>query len=147
MRLFHVISFCNFIATAMFARTSTLFHHKVPRFTNVYLAQSRKYAKDIPRPVAPNQLNNDAGSGIEVFSSKARTPTNSLLDDRVSIPRRDFATEQLPRPPPSTKEPVVETFADTSKPKPKPFYGRPPPRTELPLQKVSNLCSYVLSLF
>lgn len=133
------------MATAMFARTSTLFHHKVPRFTNAYTAQARKYAKNIPRPTMPDQLSSSNGkSTVEVFSSKARTPTNALLDDRVNIPPRDFATEQLPRPPPSANEPVVETFADTSKPKP--FYGRPPPRKELPLQKVSNFCTCVLSL-
>jgi len=44
-----------------------------------------------------------------------------------------------------TKEPGVETFADTSEPKP--FHVRPPPRTELPLQKVNTLSPCVLSFF
>ncbi|KIM72095.1 hypothetical protein PILCRDRAFT_746298 [Piloderma croceum F 1598] len=50
--------------------------------------------------------------------SPSKNTTYSLLDDRISIPRRDFTTEQLPRPPPSIKEPAVETFADMSKPQP-----------------------------
>jgi len=39
-----------------------------------------------------------------------------IVSDRISIPWRNFTTEQLPRQPPSTKEPVVEICADMSKP-------------------------------
>jgi hypothetical protein len=130
------------IATAMFARTS--FSHRVPRLANVIRSHRRGYAKDdgISRPPVPNP-SNDGGPAIDVFSFKARTPTNPLVNDHVSIPRRTFAIEQQSQPPPSSsKEPVVETFAGTSKPKP--YHGRPP-RTDLPLQKVSKHSSSVVS--
>ncbi|EDR03343.1 uncharacterized protein LACBIDRAFT_191598 [Laccaria bicolor S238N-H82] len=42
---------------------------------------------------------------------------------------RHYATE-LPRPPPSTSEPVVETYSATSKPRP--YYAKHPPYRELP---------------
>jgi cytochrome c oxidase assembly factor 1 len=67
---------------------------------------------------------------------QSKTPATLLLFiDQVNIPRLNFATEQLPRPlPSSSKEPVVETFENTSKPKL--YHLRPSPRTDLPLQKV-----------
>jgi len=99
-----------------------------PYFASWILTQRRSYAKESPDS---SQLEDP---NIETFSSKARTPTSPLwLSDQVTVPRRSFATEQLPRPPPSSSEPAVTTFERTSKASP--FYGRPPPRTALPLQK------------
>jgi len=102
--------------------------HGLQRLTNLIITKHRNYAKD----VAPRLF--DAEPTVEVFSSKAKPSANPPLNAHVSISRRAFATEQLPRPPPSSSnEPAVETFESTSKPKP--YYGRPPPRTDLPLQK------------
>ena len=50
---------------------------------------------------------------------------------------RHYATE-LPRPPPSTNEPVVETFSATSKPRP--YYDKHPSHRELPKIKVRPRC-------
>jgi len=110
------------------------YRHRIPRLTHRIVTQRCKYSKDVPRPVPPNS--SDGEPTVEVFSSKARAPANPLFNDQPSIPRRTFATEQLPRPPPSSStEPVVETFENASKPKPYQYHGRPPPRTDLPLQK------------
>jgi len=106
--------------------------HGIARLTHRIITQHRKYSKDVSRPVAPNP--SDGEPTVEVFSSKAKAPATPLFIDQVNIPRRTFATEQLPRPPPSpSEEPVVETFENTSKPKL--YHLRPPPRTDLPLQK------------
>ena len=104
----------------------------IPQITHRAIPQHRKYAKDVPQPVVPSSP--DVESTAEVFSSKAKASTSSMLNDHVGIPRQTFATEPLPRSPPPSSEPVVETFESTSKPKP--YYARPPPRTDLPLQKV-----------
>ncbi|KAH9484537.1 hypothetical protein JR316_0004019 [Psilocybe cubensis] len=52
-------------------------------------------------------------------------PTRFLLKNSA----RNFATE-LPRPPPPRSQPVVETFSDTSRPRP--YYAKHPPFRELP---------------
>src|ERR1700683_3891179 len=117
--------------------------HGIARLTHRIITQHRKYSKDVSRPVAPNP--SDGEPTVEVFSSKAKAPATPLFIDQVNIPRRTFATEQLPRPPPSpSEEPVVETFENTSKPKL--YHLRPPPRADLPLQKVCCFPSY-FSLF
>jgi len=116
--------------------------HRIRRLTSFVTTKHRKYTKDIPRPVATKLR--DAEPTTEVFSSKAKPPTNPLSADYPDKPRSTFAAEQLPRlPPPFSKEFVVETFESTSKPKP--YLGRPPPPwTELPLQKVSRFPSKFL---
>ncbi|KDR73820.1 hypothetical protein GALMADRAFT_212599 [Galerina marginata CBS 339.88] len=42
---------------------------------------------------------------------------------------RNYATE-LPRPPPPTRQPVIETFSETSRPRP--YYAKHPPFRDLP---------------
>ncbi|CAA7271077.1 unnamed protein product [Cyclocybe aegerita] len=56
--------------------------------------------------------------------------TVRLLSQRTLS--RGFATE-LPRPPPPTHQPVIETFSDTSKPRP--YYAKHPPFKDLPREK------------
>lgn len=56
------------------------------------------------------------------------------ISTRTRFRHRTFATE-LPRPPPPTHEPQVETFSASAKPRP--YYARPPPRRDLPLIKVT----------
>ena len=127
-----LLSAFNCVTTTMSSILWILSRHRIPRFTARVITHHRPYSKDLPKPDAPST--SDAEPTVEVFSSKAKTPTTPLFTDHAGIRRRAFATEQLPRPPPS-KEPAVETFDNTSKPKP--YHGlRPPPRTELPLEKV-----------
>jgi len=52
---------------------------------------------------------------------------------RVLASRRCYATE-LPRPPPPSRQPVIETFSETSKPRP--YYAKHPPFRDLPREKV-----------
>lgn len=113
------------------------FHRGVSHQTSFRIAtRHRTYAKDVSRPLQPKSSSkpDSEQSTIKVFSSKARQPTTPRSNEPLDFSRRSFATEQLPRPPPSTEEPNVKTFESTSKPRP--YYGRPPPRTRLPLQKV-----------
>lgn len=53
--------------------------------------------------------------------------------------RRNYVSE-LHRPPPPTQEPTAETFSSTSKPRP--YHGRGPPRTDLPMIEVMTRLSY-----
>lgn len=106
-----------------------------PYFASWIPTRHRSYAKEIP---ASSQFE-EPNLNVETFSSKARPPASSpwtRISDQVNGSCRSFATEQLPRPPPTSSEPAVTTFENTSKPRP---YGRPPPRVDLPLQKVSHL--------
>ncbi|PPQ78437.1 hypothetical protein CVT25_011882 [Psilocybe cyanescens] len=56
----------------------------------------------------------------------SRASSTRILAKRTA---KCFATE-LPRPPPPTSQPVIETFSDTSRPRP--YYAKHPPFRELP---------------
>ncbi|KIM48510.1 hypothetical protein M413DRAFT_14987 [Hebeloma cylindrosporum] len=54
------------------------------------------------------------------------------LAEEGLIALRCYATE-LPRPPPPSRQPVIETFSETSRPRP--YYAKHPPFRELPKAK------------
>lgn len=116
-------------------------------------SQRRAYAKQVP---LPPHSEDDLNPNIKTFSSPSRPPVTSapwMLNSygehaRAYLSRRSFATEHdhkqapvhWPPPPPNASgkgNPVTKTFESTSKPRP--YYGRPPPRSDLPLQKVPLL--------
>ncbi|KAF4614977.1 hypothetical protein D9613_002480 [Agrocybe pediades] len=64
-------------------------------------------------------------------SSKAvQAATRRVVAGKHAI--RTYATE-IPRPPPPTRQPVIETFSEPSKPRP--YYAKHPPFRELPRAK------------
>ena len=70
-----------------------------------------------------------ASIGLRAFRQQSALCRREALGSCI----KHYATE-LPRPPPSTSEPVVETFSATSKPRP--YYDKHPPHRELPKIKV-----------
>ncbi|KAH7889183.1 cytochrome oxidase complex assembly protein 1-domain-containing protein [Phlebopus sp. FC_14] len=64
-----------------------------------------------------------------MFSLAQRTRT--LAQKQIfCTARRTYSATELPRPPPPTEEPRVETFSAPSKPRL--YYARPPTRSDLP---------------
>lgn len=101
----------------------------IANFARQFQILQRTYAKESDGP-------RDERAG-KIFSSKARPmdPSQSTEPAPTDIEsRRRFASEPLPRSPPPSEEPSAKTFGSTSKPRP--YSGRPPPRYNLPLQKV-----------
>ncbi|KAF9556188.1 DUF1783-domain-containing protein [Agrocybe pediades] len=63
-------------------------------------------------------------------SKAAQAATRRVVAGKHAI--RTYATE-IPRPPPPTRQPVIETFSEPSKPRP--YYAKHPPFRELPRAK------------
>ncbi|KII88324.1 hypothetical protein PLICRDRAFT_110708 [Plicaturopsis crispa FD-325 SS-3] len=78
-------------------------------------------------------------------SARARTLASSSIKSTKSQPARTrtraYATE-LPRPPPPTSEPIVETFDSAAKPRP--YYARPAADQNRPLPQINNRWPIVL---
>jgi len=74
-----------------------------------------------------------ASIGLRAFRQQSALCRREVLGSCI----KHYSTE-LPRPPPSTTKPVVETFSATSKPRP--YYAKHPPHRELPKIKVRPRC-------
>ena len=79
---------------------------------------------------------------VKMMSTFRYTRNSLILGSFGRATRRSYATvTELPRPPPPTEEPHVETFSAPSRPRL--YYTRPPLKSDLPRIQVRALWSYI----